>query len=211
MVLAKLVGAFCRQTDHEMSIFTRRLAVIVSWIGHPLVLVTSTAGFVLGMQLPWHSAIVIGLTLLLAVVSPMALLLWLGIRFGHWRDADVSIREERKRFLLIAIPILALGTVIAWLAKVPGYVLRGQVITLFLLLIVGVTNQRSKVSLHTLFATYCAVILFQVNDVLGVIAGLMTILVFWSRLILSRHSAGEALMGSALGAAGGILAAWLPV
>jgi len=194
-----------------MSIFARRLAVIVSWIGHPLVLVTSTVGFVLGTQLPWPSAIVIGLTLLLAVVSPIALLLWLGIRSGHWRDADVSIREERKRFLLIAIPILALGTVIAWFAKVPGYVLRGQVITLFLLLIVGVTNQRSKVSLHTLFATYCTVILFQVNAVSGVIAGLMTILVFWSRLVLSRHSAGEALIGTALGAAGGIVAAWLPI
>src|SRR6516165_6686594 len=95
--LVKSAGGSCRQTDHVMSIFPRRLAVIVSWIGHPLVFVTSTVGFVLVMQLPWHSAIVIGLTLLLSVVSPMALLLWLGVRSGRWRDAEVSIREERKR------------------------------------------------------------------------------------------------------------------
>lgn len=194
-----------------MSIFARRLAAIISWIGHPLVFVTGTVGFVLVTQLPWHSAIVIGLALLLAVVSPLALLLWLGIRSGRWRDADVSMREERKRFFPIAIPILGFGTVIAWLAKAPGNVLRGQIITLFLLLVVAVTNQRSKVSLHTLFATYCTVILFQVNAISGVMACLMTILVFWSRLVLLRHSTGEALIGSALGAAGGIVAAWLPV
>jgi len=194
-----------------MSIFARRLAVIVSWIGHPLVFVTSTVGFVLVTQLPWHSAIVIGLTLLLSVVSPMALLLWLGFRSGRWRDADLSIREERKRFFPIAIPILGLGTIIALLVKAPSYVLRGQIITLFLLLAAAMINGRSKVSLHTLFATYCTVIVLQVNAVSGVIACLLTILVFWSRLVLLRHSLGEALIGSALGAAGGIAAAWLPV
>jgi hypothetical protein len=194
-----------------MSIFPRRLAVIVSWIGHPLVFVTSTVGFVLVMQLPWHSAIVIGLTLLLSVVSPMALLLWLGVRSGRWRDAEVSIREERKRFFPIAITILGLGTVITWLTNAPGYVLRGQIITLFLLLVAAVTNQRSKISLHTLFATYCTVIVLQVNAVSGVIACLLTVLVFWSRLALSRHSAVEAFIGSVLGAAGGIVVTWLPV
>ena len=194
-----------------MSIFARRLAVIVSWIGHPLVFVTGTVGFVLLTQLPWHSAIVIGLTLLSSVVGPMALLLWLGLRSGHWRNADISMREERKRFFPIAIPILGLGTVAAWLVKAPGYVLRGQIITLLLLLVVAVTNRRSKISLHTMFATYCTVIVFEVNAVSGVIACLTTILVFWSRLVLSRHSAAEALVGSALGAAGGMVAVWPPV
>jgi hypothetical protein len=194
-----------------MSIFARHLAVIVSWIGHPLVFVTWTVGFVLLTQLPWYSAIVISLVLLSLVVGPMALLLWLGLRSGHWQNADISKREERKRFFPIAIPILGLGTVIAWLADAPSYVLRGQIITLLLLLVVAVTNRRSKISLHTLFATYCTVIIFEVNAISGVIACLMTILVFWSRLALSRHSVMEVLIGAALGAAGGMVAVWMPV
>jgi len=111
---------------------------------------------------------------MVSVVGPMALLLWLGLRSGHWRNADISMREERKRFFPIAIPILGLGTVIAWLAKAPGYVLRGQIITLLLLLVVAVTNRRSKISLHTLFATYCTVIVFDVDPRILVASGVVT-------------------------------------
>jgi hypothetical protein len=194
-----------------MSILARRLAVIVSWIGHPLVFVTISVGIVLATQLASRRAIGLIGALVLAVIAPMGVLLFLGVRSGRWGDADVSVREERKHFYPIAIPLSALGTIVMWLANAPRYILRGGVITLLLLVAAAVTNHWSKISLHTLFATYCTVILFRVNPFCGSAALILAGLVFWSRLFLSRHTISENISGAALGAVGGIATAWMSI
>jgi hypothetical protein len=194
-----------------MSILSRRLAVVVSWIGHPLVFVTISVGIVLATQLTSGRAIGLIGALFLAVIAPMGVLLFLGVRSGRWRDADVSVREERKRFYPIAVPLSALGTIAMWLASAPRYILRGGVITLLLLIAAAITNHWSKISLHTLFATYCTVILFRVNVFCGSAALILAGLVFWSRLFLSRHTISENISGLALGAVGGIATAWMSI
>jgi hypothetical protein len=194
-----------------MSILARRLATIVSWIGHPLVFVTVSVGIVLATQLASRKAIGLIGALFLAVIAPTGVLLFLGVRSGRWRDADVSVREERKRFYPIAIPLSALGTIVMWLANAPRYILRGGVITLLLLIAAAITNHWSKVSLHTLFATYCTVILFRVDLFYGSVALILAALVFWSRLFLSRHTISENISGVALGAVGGIATAWMSI
>ena len=192
-----------------MLILARRLATIVSWIGHPLVFVTVSVGIVLATQLASRKAIGLLGALFLAVIAPTGVLLFLGVRSGRWRDADVSVREERKRFYPIAIPLSALGTIVMWLANAPRYILRGGVITLLLLIAAAITNHWSKVSLHTLFATYCTVILFRVDLFYGSVALILAALVFWSRLFLSRHTISENISGVVLGAVGGIATAWM--
>jgi hypothetical protein len=194
-----------------MSILSRRLAVVVSWIGHPLVFVTISVGIVLATQLTSGRAIGLIGALFLAVIAPMGVLLFLGVRSGRWRDADVSVREERKRFYPIAVPLSALGTIAMWLASAPRYILRGGVITLLLLIAAATTNHWSKISLHTLFATYCTVILFRVNLFCGSAALILAGLVFWSRLFLSRHTILENISGVGLGAVGGIATAWMSI
>ena len=194
-----------------MSILARRIATIVSWAGHPLVFVTISVGIVLATQLASRRAIGLIGALFLAVIAPTGVLLFLGVRSGRWRDADVSVREERKRFYPIAIPLSALGTIVMWLANAPRYILRGGVITLLLLIAAAITNHWSKISLHTLFATYCTVILFRVNLFCGSAALILAGLVFWSRLFLSRHTISENISGVVLGAIGGIATAWMSI
>jgi len=193
-----------------MSIFSRRLAVIVSWIGHPLVFVTISVGMVVMTQLALRLAIPLLAALFLSVIAPTGLLLFFGVRSGRWADADVSVREERKRFYPIAIPLSAFGTIVMWLANAPRYILRGGVVTLALLIAAATANHWSKISLHTLFAIYCTVILLRVNLFCGLAAFILTGLVFWSRLFLSRHTISENISGIALGAVGGIATAWMP-
>jgi hypothetical protein len=193
-----------------MSIRARRLAVVVSWIGHPLVFVTISVGIVVTTQLASRAAIPLLAALFLSLIAPMGLLLFFGVRSGRWGDADVSVREERKRFYPIAIPLSALGTIVMGLANTPRYILRGGMITL-LLLIAAIINHWSKVSLHTLFATYCTVILFRVNIFCGSAALILAGLVFWSRLFLSRHTISENISGVALGSVGGIATAWMSI
>lgn len=188
-----------------------RLATLVSWIGHPLVFVTVSVGIVVTTQLAARSAMSILAALFLSVILPTGVLLFLGVRSGRWRDADVSAREERKRFYPIAIPLSAFGIFITWMVGAPRYILRGGIITLLLLVIAGITNLRFKLSLHTLFASYCTVILLRVHVVCGMAALMLTALVFWSRLFLGRHTLSETIAGTALGVAGGIVTAWWPI
>src|SRR6266852_2486252 len=158
--------ADCRSCP--MSILSpRRLAILVSWIGHPLVFVTISVGIVMTTQLASRAAIPLLAALFLSLIAPTGLLLFFGVRSGRWGDADVSVREERKRFYPIAIPLSALGTIVMWLANAPRYILRGGVVTLLLLISAAIINHWSKISLHTLFAIYCTVILFRVSIFCG--------------------------------------------
>jgi membrane-associated phospholipid phosphatase len=187
-----------------------RFARAVSWIGHPLVFVTISVGIVVTTQLTSSAAVPILAALLLSVVVPTAILLVAGVRSGRWQDADVSVREERKRFYPWAIPFSALGTLVTWLIGAPFFVVRGGLVTLALFVVAAITNFWLKISLHTLFASYCTVILFRINTLCGTVALIFAGLVFWSRLFLSRHTFVEVLAGVGLGISGGIIAAWWP-
>ena len=149
--------------------------------------------------------------LVLSVIAPTAVLLILGVRFGRWRDADVSVREERKRFYPVAIPLSAIGTLITWWMGAPRYILRGGIVTLLLLVVAAIANLRFKLSLHTLFAAFCTLVLLRVNTIYGGMALVLTALIFWSRLFLVRHTFAETAGGLLLGIAGGIAAAWMSI
>ncbi len=183
-------------------------ARIISWIGHPLVFVPVSLAIVVATQLALRVGLPILGALFLCVIAPIAILLIAGVRSGRWRDADVSVREERRRFYPWAIPFSALGAFALWLMRVPGFVLRGAIVTLVLFCLAAIINLRLKISLHILFAFYCATILLRIGLIIGTTASVVALLVFWSRLFLGRHTLFEAAAGGCLGIAGGIVTAW---
>jgi hypothetical protein len=187
-----------------------KVARAISWIGHPLVFVTVSVAIVVITQLASSVALPILATLLFSVIVPTALLLVAGVRSGRWQDADVSVHEERKRFYPWAIAISTLGTLATWVIRAPSFILRGGLVTLGLFVVAGIINSRLKISLHTLFASYCTVILFRIGFGCGVAALFLAVLVFWSRIFLGRHTIAEAVAGCGLGLGGGIIAAWWP-
>jgi hypothetical protein len=180
----------------------------ISWIGHPLVFISLAVAVVVALRLANRAGLAVLLTLLICVILPMAFLLFRGVRSGSWSDADVSVRTERARFYPKAIPISAISVVILWVLRAPVFALRGAAMTVPLLIVAAIVNLRFKMSLHALFAFYCAVILFRVNAIAGAIALALALLVFWSRLYLQRHDLPEMLLGTLLGLVGGIAAAW---
>jgi membrane-associated phospholipid phosphatase len=187
----------------------QKLARCISWIGHPLVLVTASVGIVVSTQLPAGSALAILAVLFLSTIAPVGLLLFFGLRSGRWRDADVSVRTERRRFYPVAIPLSAAGTGLTWLIGAPGYILRGALITLIVLIVAGISNVWFKISLHALFAGYCAVVLFRVNWLYGSFMTMLALLVVWSRLFLKRHTIAETFAGLGLGLLAGVAATCL--
>jgi hypothetical protein len=193
-----------------MSIFARRFARAISWIGHPLVFISLAMLVIVALRLANRAGLAVLLILLVCVLLPMALLLFRGVRSGKWSDADVSVRTERNRFYPRAIPSSAVGVAALWMLRAPGFALRGAIVTLGLFVVAGLLNFRIKLSLHALFAFYSSVVLFRVNTIAGAIALALALLVFWSRLYLRRHDLPEMFAGSALGLVGGIAAAWWP-
>jgi hypothetical protein len=187
-----------------------RFARIISWIGHPLVFITSSVAIVVALQLANRTGLVVLATLLVSVILPTAFLLFRGVRSGRWSDADVSVRTERTRFYPRAIPFSALAVAALWFMHAPDFVLRGAIVTLVLLVLAALANFRVKLSLHALFAFYCTVILFRIGPLIGICALSFALLVFWSRLYLQRHDLLEMLTGALLGIGGGIAAAWWP-
>jgi len=187
-----------------------RVARLVSWIGHPLVFVTVSVIIVVTAELTLRAAWPVVAVLLLAVILPTAILLYLGVRSGQWQDADVSVREQRRRFYPRAIPISAVGVLVSYLTGAPWFIIKGSLVTLGLFIVAAIVNRRMKISLHAIFAFFCATILFRVNFFWGLAALALALLVFWSRLNLKRHVPAEMIAGTVLGVCGGIMAAWLP-
>ena len=196
-----------RQTRSKL---VAQIARTISRIGHPLVFISISVSIVVLTHLASSAALPVLAALFLSVIVPTAIVLVSGARSGRWRDADVSVREERKRFYPWAISISALGTLITWLIGAPFFIVEGGLVTLALFVVAAIANFRLKLSLHTLFASYCAVILLRINIGLGIVAIILTALIFWSRLVLGRHTLVEVVAGVGLGVCGGIVAAWWP-
>src|SRR5438046_10103563 len=167
-------------------------------MGHPLAVVTVSVGIVVVSRLARRDALSVLLVLFVSMILPSALLLFGGVRSGHWSDADISVRAERKRFYPVVIPLLAIGIVALWSLPASNFVLRGALVTFALFLVAAIATFRIKLSLHALFAFYCSAILFRINPSLGGIPFALALFLFWSRLHLPRHDLALLLPGYSL-------------
>ena len=183
-------------------------ARLISWVGHPLVFVLASVAVVVATQFDLQNGVPILLALLLTTLVPTAVVLVAGVRSGRWSDSDVSVRKERQRFFPWAVPFSLAGVIVLRLIHAPGYIVGGAFVTLALFVAAWIVNCWLKLSLHALFAFYCATILFQIGILWGAIGLLLAILVAWARLFLRRHTPLELIAGIMLGLVGGFVAAW---
>src|SRR5438034_8866280 len=118
----RLIGTISKSSVKSATQFARA----VSWMGHPLVVLTVSVGIVVISRLARRDALSVLLVLFVSMILPTALLLFGGVRSGHWSDADISVRAERKRFYPVVIPLLAIGIVALWFLSASNFVLRGR-------------------------------------------------------------------------------------
>src|SRR5439155_17561859 len=131
-----------------------------------------------------------------------------GVRSGRWSDSDVSVRKERQRFFPWAVPFSLAGVIVLRLIHAPDYIVGGAFVTLALFVAAWIVNCWLKLSLHALFAFYCAMILFPIGIVWGATAFAVAVIVAWARLFLRCHTPVELTAGIMLGLLGGFFAAW---
>jgi membrane-associated phospholipid phosphatase len=159
------------------------LALVVAWDTSPT---------------PAMAALWGGIAAVFASVLPYALILR-GVRRGRLSDKNISLREQRIRFGVVAITSILLGLVllaafdapaamVALLASIAVGVACGWVITLWW-----------KISVHAAIAAGAATVLTLVFGPALLAAWALVALIAWSRVQVSDHTTAQVLAGVALG------------
>jgi membrane-associated phospholipid phosphatase len=161
------------------------LALVVAWDSSP-----SPA-----MAVLWG-----GIAAVFASVLPYALILR-GVRRGRLSDTNISLREQRIRFGVVAITSILLGLavlaafdapaeMVALLASVAVGVACGWVVTLWW-----------KISVHAAIAAGAATVLVLVFGPALLVVWPLVALIAWSRVQVGDHTPAQVLAGVALGVA----------
>ncbi len=139
------------------------------------------------------------------VLLPTGYVLFL-FRRGHLSDLHMNVREERTRPLAgaVAASVAALGLLWAGGAG-PLMILVAGVQTVQALLFLGVTL-RWKISAHCAGFTGLAVVCWWLYGAGALALFALVPLVAWSRVVLRRHTLGQAAAGTAAGCALWLLA-----
>jgi membrane-associated phospholipid phosphatase len=175
----------------------------LSLFGHPFVLLPATLTLALLRRVPPARLILIVATFLLAIVLPLVVLIWRNVARGKWSDTDVSDKAQRPQLYLASIAVLVCSIAVFWILRLPRPVIVGSVISLLLLVVTKGITARSKLSMHSMFAAFCSLILLAVNAGFSFAFVVVLIAVGWSRITLRRHTIGQVALGAFAGAVAG--------
>lgn len=156
-------------------------------------------GLIAYRLLPPKQALLAEIVALGIVIIPAAIFTLVKVRKGVWNNLDVSDQNHRGQFYGMLISLLAVLTIISWVADVPRSIAMGTTAILSLVTIAFVLNNSIKVSLHTGFSVFVACVLLLMQPLLALFAFALAIAVAWSRVVLKRHSTREVMIGGALG------------
>ena len=177
-----------------------RLAEAISWVFHPLTIVIPTMLIVLTLQ-----GVSLWQSLFWAVLSvcvgnlPLAILLFYGVRIGHYSDLSVSIREQRKSVYTVYGISTAVLLTILLLGKAP-IILTACIIAVVLTTVIGfvINHYFTKLSLHSVGMAGCAMVLLLITPWLGIAMIVFSLLVAWARIRLKHHTPLQILIGWAI-------------
>jgi membrane-associated phospholipid phosphatase len=135
---------------------------------------------------------------LFASVLPYALILR-GVRRGRLTDRNISLREQRVRFGVVAIASILTGLAVLVACDAPA-----ELVALLASIAVGVAcgwvvTLRWKISVHAAIAAGAATVLLFVFGPALLVAWPLVALIAWSRVQVGDHTTAQVLAGIALG------------
>ena len=176
-------------------------AVWLSRVFHPFII---SVGMLFVAQLfqgyAWFGAAAWTALCFMVVIAPVLLFILLRVRSGRYRDADVSVREDRSLLYGLAGGCFILLVALLASLRAPDIVQRTLQAALFAIAVGALFNRYvNKLSLHTLTVAGCAAVLIFVRPSAGTVLGLASLLVGWSRVYLTRHTLAEVFWGWIVG------------
>ena len=183
------------------------LAHWLSTIAHPFVM-TAVLVAVAAARQSSPSAVRPMLLVTVAVIVPVAVLMVRQVRGGRWTNHDASNASERP--LLFLVSMAGLAAAVAWLLRYDpeSFLLRGLLVVAGFIVVAAILTRWIKVSLHVAFAALTATALALIGSPVGLALIPLVPVLAWARLVLTRHSLPEVVVGCALGAATGCTLVW---
>lgn len=173
-----------------------RMAEIISYIFHPLLIVVPTlviAMVQLGSTV-WEA--IFWTVLSIAIVNlPMALLLFWGVRSGKYSDASVSIREQRTSIYAVGGTCLVILLAVLIIGKAPVVIIACLVSAVLATALGYWINRYTKLSLHSAAMAGCTAVLLWTAPLIGVVMAIFAPLVGWARIRLKHHTPVQILIG----------------
>jgi hypothetical protein len=174
-----------------------RLAEVISWVFHPFTIVIPTMLILMIQQrIPFWQSLVWTILAICVANLPMVGLLIYGIRFGHFSDLSVSIREQRKSIYIVYSFSTAILLTILVLGKAP-IILTACMIAVILTTVIGfvINHYFTKLSIHSVVMVGCTTVLLLTTPWLGVAMAACALLVAWARIRLKHHTPVQILIG----------------
>ena len=134
-----------------------------------------------------------------AVIVPIAVLMFGQVRRGRWSNVDASKQSERPALFVVALTglVAALGWLL--LNDPQSFLVRGMFVVAAFLLVAAILTRWVKLSLHVAFVALTSTALCLIGSWVGyVLIGLIPVMC-WSRVALGRHRPHELVVGLALG------------
>jgi hypothetical protein len=180
-----------------------KIARWVSILAHPFVMVALLVA-VPAMRQSSGDAVQPVLLVVVAVMAPIALLMFRQVRRGRWSNVDASKPSERPALFIVALA--GLVAAVAWLLlnDPRSFLMRGMLVVAAFLLLAALLTRWVKLSLHIAFAALTATALCLIGSAAGYALIAVVPLLFWSRIVLARHRVHELLVGLVLGVLTGI-------
>lgn len=185
----------------------RRLAAVISWLGHPLLTSTAFVSFMAWQKLDddptakWSLGSVATMAALIGIWS------FRQTYRGTYSNFDISQQEQRRSFYPVLLLLLGLATgVLFW--QQAGLFRYGLLAAWLLLLTCYAVNFWLKISLHAALSFFLACVVLHLYSTWGVLALLLAAVVAASRLVLRRHTLPELVAGTMAGIVAGGGLAW---
>ena len=174
-----------------------RVAEAVSTVFHPFVVVIPTMVIAMVHQgNTFRESLFWTVLSVCIVILPMVLLIYAGVRSGHYSDSSVSIREQRSSLYALSgfLMVLLVG-ILVW-TKAPLILIACLVSAVLATLIGFVINNRfTKLSLHSVGMAGCVTVLCLTVPALGLAFVLFAPIVGWARIRLKHHPPFQILIG----------------
>ena len=175
----------------------------VSILAHPFVMIALLIA-VPAMRPSSRTAAESALVVTVAVIVPIAVLMFGQVRRGRWSNVDASKQSERPLLFVVALTglVAALGRLLV--NDPQSFLVRGMFVVAAFLLVAAILTRWVKLSLHVAFVALTSTALCLIGSWVGyALVGLIPVMC-WSRLALGRHRPHELLVGLALGVVTGV-------
>ena len=177
----------------------KAVARYMSIVLHPFV---TALVLVFGAELRHGSAQAFRTVAIVAVLTivPLAIFMVRQVQRGSWDNVDASNRTERPALFAVGSGVVAVLIGFSVIVRPESSMARGAIGVLLMLALSAIATRWVKVSLHMAFGMLAATTLLLLGSPAGWYLLPTMPLLAWARLILKRHTAGEVLLGSLVGA-----------